>query len=208
MTRSRVAAVWAGLLIAAAVVFGAPLPASAHAVLVSSSPADGARLDAAPSEVVLTFDERVGLVPGAALVLTGTGGRADSGAARLSADGRSLVIPLRTGLDDDVYTATWRIVSADSHVVDGSVRFGVGRDAAAAAGPPQATWSGLDAVAAVVTGVLYAGLVLAVGVPVGAALLAPARSRSRRVRALAAAGTAAAAAAAFVGLLLRGPRAS
>ncbi len=54
---------WARLsLAAAAVVVGLTLsaaPASAHAVLIGSNPADGSSLDSAPQELVLTFDEAV-----------------------------------------------------------------------------------------------------------------------------------------------------
>jgi len=54
----------AGLLALVAVAIGLLLlatPASAHAVVVSSDPADGARLNSAPASVSIRFDEPVGL---------------------------------------------------------------------------------------------------------------------------------------------------
>ncbi|HEY4152665.1 MAG TPA: copper resistance protein CopC, partial [Pseudolysinimonas sp.] len=48
-------AVLATLLLAVAAVLGVAAPAAAHAVLVSSDPADGSRLDASPAQVTLHF---------------------------------------------------------------------------------------------------------------------------------------------------------
>ncbi len=73
-------------------------PANAHAVLVASSPVDGAHLDSAPAQVTLTFDESIRLIPGAAQVISATGLRADTGAAHLSADETTIVMALRPGL--------------------------------------------------------------------------------------------------------------
>ena len=56
--------------------------AGAHAVLVSSSPVDGARVNREPAEVRLTFDEEVGLIPGAEQVISTTGLRAGTGHVR------------------------------------------------------------------------------------------------------------------------------
>src|SRR3569833_3144602 len=46
-------------------------PAAAHATVVTSNPADGARLDTAPAQVTIQFDEDVSLGAGYARVLDG-----------------------------------------------------------------------------------------------------------------------------------------
>jgi copper transport protein len=139
-------------------------PANAHAVLVASSPVDGAHLDAPPAAVTLTFDEAVRLVPGAAQVISTTGTRADDGTAHLSADGSTIVIPLLPELQRGSYAATFRVVSADTHIVSGSISFGVGQDAAAPAIPPADHSGALTVGSDVARGVLYFGLVLGAGV--------------------------------------------
>ncbi|NHA01795.1 copper resistance protein CopC [Nocardioides sp. W3-2-3] len=58
MTR-RVPALLAALLVAVAAVVGLASPASAHATLVSTDPAEGAVVPSAPGQVTFTFDEPV-----------------------------------------------------------------------------------------------------------------------------------------------------
>ncbi|MBW4041834.1 MAG: copper resistance protein CopC/CopD [Acidobacteria bacterium] len=180
-------------------------PASAHAVLVSSDPADGARVATAPAAVRLTFDEAVTVPPNATTVLSTTGTRIDRGSPR--ADGRTLVVPLAASVPAGVYSVSWRVVSADSHVVTGSIRFGVRRDATAVAGPVT-TASPLDPATAGAAGALYLGLALGIGGPAAAALFWPSVRRRRRVGHLAAAGLLLAGAASVADLLLRGPKAA
>jgi copper transport protein len=180
-------------------------PASAHAVLVASDPADGARVAAAPAAVRLTFDEAVALPPEAATVLSASGVRIDRGSARLA--GRTVVVPLRSGVPAGVYSVSWRVVSADSHVVTGSIRFGVRRDADAVEGPVT-VGSPLDGAVAAATGATYLGLAVGLGVPAAAASLWPSVRRRRRLRTTTAAGLALLLLAAVADLLIRGPRAS
>ncbi|WP_375390023.1 copper resistance protein CopC, partial [uncultured Amnibacterium sp.] len=182
-------------------------PASAHAVLVSSDPADGARVAASPAEVRLVFDEAVGLPPAATAVLSSTGERGQRGAARLADGGTTVVVPLRADLPTGVWNVSFRLVSADSHVITGSIRFGVRQDADAvesAAG----TGSPLDAAVGAATGFAYLGLALGVGVPAAAALLWPSVRSRRRVVRVTAAGLAVVLLATVAELLIRGPRAS
>lgn len=117
----------AGLL--AVLLFLAP-QASAHAVVVSSDPADGARLAKAPATVTLRFDEAVGLDLGYLRVVDGTGARVDAGtASHPQGDPTSVSVPLKSGLGDGTYLASFRVTSADSHPVAGSLRFVVGNGA-------------------------------------------------------------------------------
>ncbi len=107
----------AGFLLAA--------PAAAHATLDSSSPADGARLRTAPAAVTLRFDENVGI--GYVHVTDQTGRRVEGGApAHPGGDGAVVTVALRHGLHDASFTVSYRMVSADSHPIEGTVSFVVG----------------------------------------------------------------------------------
>ena len=197
-------AVALGMLVGA---LGGLQSASAHAVLVSSTPADGSRVDASPRQVVLTFDESIQLVPGTARVISSTGGRADTGRAHLTPAGTGIAIPLQPDLPRGSYTVTWRVISADTHIVAGSIAFGVRQPAserATAAAPP----SSLDIVAQTANGVAYAGVILCFGIP---ALTLTLWRRSRRVwtlRVLIVVGWWALATATVVDFVLQGPRAA
>jgi copper transport protein len=149
--------------VAAAAVILAPA-ARAHAVLVSSTPVDGSRVSTQPVQVRLTFDEPVGLIPADEQVISATGARADTARVRLANGGTTIVLPLKPNLPRGTYSATWRVVSADTHVVTGSITFGLGvQPGAGVAAAPDHTGQ-LDATADVAEGLIYAGLVLLAGI--------------------------------------------
>ena len=115
----------AGLLLA--------VPASAHASVVSSDPVNGSRLKAVPNHVTITFDESVGLGSiGYLRVVDQSGRRVDTGAA-YHVGGSVIAVALKSRLGDGTYTESFRIVSADSHPVAGTVRFVVGNGVLSAA---------------------------------------------------------------------------
>jgi methionine-rich copper-binding protein CopC len=98
-------------------------PASAHAVLRSTSPASGAALIAAPREVVLTFDEAPATV-GDLVRVTGPDGSVVSvGPARIV--GTTVHQSLASGLADGGYEVVWRITSDDGHPVSNAFAFSV-----------------------------------------------------------------------------------
>jgi copper transport protein len=185
-------------------------PASAHATVESTTPADGARLQTAPRQVTIHFDEDVSLGAGYARVIIAPGGqRADTGAAR-QANG-TVTIPLRSGLPEASYVVTWRVVSADSHPVSGAISFVVGNgelvpatstSTATTADPvvsvalPVARWSG------------YLGLALGIGVPVFLLLCWPGGWRAPLLRRLSGGGLVAVAVSAVLLVLLQGPYAA
>ncbi len=109
--------------IAALVALLLPAAAAAHAYLIGSRPADRAVLEKAPREVRLEFTEGVRPAAGIEVVQNG-GGSVLAGAARVQ--GRELVLPLRRGLEDGVYTVRWRAISDDGHTAGGVLAFGVG----------------------------------------------------------------------------------
>jgi copper transport protein len=170
---SRLLTLVLATLLSVVALVGLAGPASAHAVLDSSSPQDGASVDREPAEVSLTFDEAVQPIPASDEVISSTGERVDTGQMRQSADGTTIVLPLRPGLPAGTYSATWRVVSADTHIVGGSVTFGIGVDPSAAPAPPPDRTRALDVTTDVAQGLLYLGIVLLIGVSAAAAWLWP-----------------------------------
>ena len=102
-------------------------PASAHAVVISSDPPDGTRLNRSPTSITIRFDEPVGLDLGYLRVVDATGQRVDTGqASHPDGDGAAIHVTLKPGLGDGSYLASYRVISADSHPVSGSIRYVVG----------------------------------------------------------------------------------
>ena len=114
--------------LAVALVLACPAVAQAHAVLEATSPPRGAQLERAPARVVFRFGEPVEAAFGSVRVYDGDGDRVDRGSAE-HPDGRgnAIAVGLRDGLGHGTYTATYRVVSADSHPVVGGFVFTVGR---------------------------------------------------------------------------------
>jgi copper transport protein len=124
VTPRRVLAVGA---VAAGLLAVAPVPAGAHALLASSDPADGARLDQAPSAITLEFTEPPELALSSVAVLDRTGGEIPIGQpALVSGNPAALRAPVEA-LEEGVYTVTWRVVSkVDGHPTGGTFAFGIG----------------------------------------------------------------------------------
>jgi len=104
--------------------------ASAHAVVESSSPSDGQRLTTAPSQVSLLFSEPVTTDLGGLRVVNASGERVDAGETNGSGSS-TLGVGLRSGIGDNTYVISYRVVSADSHPIKGSIVFTVGTGATA-----------------------------------------------------------------------------
>lgn len=98
------------------------LPASAHNVLISSSPAQGEELGTAPTEVVLTFDQPVQDADVNEVAVTGPNG--DQWAeGTVEVDGSKVIAPLRPLGPAGEYVVGYRVLSADGHPVSEEVRF-------------------------------------------------------------------------------------
>ncbi|MFJ9816101.1 copper resistance protein CopC [Streptomyces sp. NPDC101151] len=121
----RLTVLAAGLLL---LLLGTAAPASAHAALRETDPADGTVLKSAPRHVTLTFTESVGLLTDSLRVYDPENHRIRTGEAD-HAPGRSdtarVSLPARLGTG--TYTVAWRVVSADSHPVSGALTFSVGK---------------------------------------------------------------------------------
>ncbi|MBL1096326.1 copper resistance CopC/CopD family protein [Streptomyces coffeae] len=128
LTARRLTAVCATLLAAllCALTVGANT-ASAHATLTSTDPRDGSVVKAAPSEVTLNFSEGVLLSDDSVRVLDPKGKRVDTGKPG-HVDGKTstAAIRLHSGLPDGTFTVAWKVVSEDSHPVNGAVTFSIG----------------------------------------------------------------------------------
>jgi copper transport protein len=112
----------------------APAAASAHAQLESTAPERGAVLDRRPSQVTFDFSEPVEGSFGAVRVFDATGKEVQDGEPFHPGDRASAIgVRLADGLADGTYTATYRVVSADSHIVSGGYAFSIGRAGAAGA---------------------------------------------------------------------------
>lgn len=115
----------AALILAA--VLGMPSAALAHATLESSSPARGATVERRPDAVVFRFSEPVEANFGAVRVYDAAGERVDRGDAfHPGGAGATLGVHLEPDLPDGSYTATYRVVSADGHIVSGGFVFSIG----------------------------------------------------------------------------------
>ncbi|GEJ99657.1 transport integral membrane protein [Streptomyces sp. 1-11] len=127
----RLTVLGTGLLL---LLLGTAVPASAHAALRGTDPADGTVLKSAPRRVTLTFTESVGLLTDSFRVYDPGNRRLRTGEAD-HAPGRSDTarVPLPARLGTGTYTVTWRVVSADSHPVSGALTFSVGERTAAPA---------------------------------------------------------------------------
>jgi copper transport protein len=116
-------------LLALALAVLAPAAAFAHAVLVASEPSDGAMLAASPERITLTFNE-----PVAPLVLRLLAPDGEGRNIAVTQDGATLAIVPAEALQSGTHLLSWRVVSADSHPVGGTVIFSIGY--MSEAGPP------------------------------------------------------------------------
>ena len=115
------------LLTAATLLVCAAAPASAHAIIRATSPADGEELNAIPEQVTLEFNEPVSTSAGGIRVFNSKGARVDAGDAETPTDKlESVQVSLRPDLPDGTYIVSWRALSADSHPVHGAFVFTVG----------------------------------------------------------------------------------
>ncbi|HEY0530186.1 MAG TPA: copper resistance protein CopC [Actinoplanes sp.] len=135
-------AVLAGALGALA---GPAAPASAHAYLTTSSPADGTVLAQAPDLIVLSFTEQVELTATRVELVDGNGRRYTPtsltmrrpGGEGADTEAPSDVVVGLPVLPANVYHLTWRTLSSDDlHTTSGNLVFGVQRTVGPAAGPP------------------------------------------------------------------------
>ncbi|MEU0561431.1 copper resistance protein CopC [Dactylosporangium sp. NPDC006015] len=160
------------LVFVPAMLLGLAQPAHAHAHLTRSDPAEGAVLQTAPDRILFTFDEAVRGVPGGVQVFDAQGALVE---ARPAVKGTELEVGLPGRLGNGTTVITWRVVSEDGHPISGALTFSVGAPTPVTTPAPD----GSDSVPAapwtltLARGVGYAGLLIAAGLVVFAAMFLP-----------------------------------
>src|SRR5688572_8379600 len=96
--------------------------AAGHAGLAASVPADGAALAAPPSSIELRFTEPV--TPMLVRLFAGSAAPVTLPAPQGTSDVVQLAVPANLG--EGVYTLSFRVISADSHPIGGSIVFAIG----------------------------------------------------------------------------------
>ncbi|MFT4298123.1 MAG: copper resistance protein CopC [Aeromicrobium sp.] len=190
-----------GLLLLASVLLASP--ATAHASLLSTDPADGDVLDSSPAAVTLTFSEPVRLTDGIELL----SGEGTPVAAEVTGRDAVVTITPDAPLADGTYIVGWRVISADTHPVAGGFSFSVGAPSATSIEIPTAKAPrDVDLLRKAAEAARYGGVLVASGlIGFGLLVAAPARRDSRRARRRIDRGAAWAAAAAALAALALAP---
>jgi methionine-rich copper-binding protein CopC len=100
-----------------------PLPATAHAQLVSSNPGISASLNKIPTQITLTFDDDLIAMPGANVieVLDPKSKKIQTGATATTQ--ATISVKLKPSTLVGKYKILWRALSADGHPVSGQYYF-------------------------------------------------------------------------------------
>ncbi|MEA5455528.1 copper resistance protein CopC [Sinomonas sp. JGH33] len=107
---------------AAAAALAMPGPAAlAHDVIESTSPANGSTVAAVPAAVELTFDHTPIAIGTKVVVKDPSGTDVASGEANVVDN--TVTQAIKPGAPAGLYTVTWRVVSSDSHPIEGTFTF-------------------------------------------------------------------------------------
>jgi copper transport protein len=162
-------------------------PAWAHAVLVTTDPPMNGVAPKSPPQLTLDFSENVEVSFGAIRVYTCSGARVTTGAPHHGPKSDATVLVSIPNLSPGVYLVAWRVISADSHPVQGtySLRIGPG-------GPPSVNACATETAAksshavgvlfAAARTAVFAGLALLIGGGAFLVLIARGTSAARWTR--------------------------
>lgn len=112
-------------LIALVALLGAAREAQAHAFLEHATPAVGSAVHGSPHELVLHFSEELEAAFSTIHVENAKGTRVDTGTVHLDAHDASVLEMALPPLPAGRYHVSWRVVSVDSHVTEGTYAFDV-----------------------------------------------------------------------------------
>ncbi|WP_326849994.1 copper resistance protein CopC [Bacillus haynesii] len=142
-----------------------PKAAFAHAYIVNSTPAENQELKKAPAEIKIEFNEAIQKGFHSITVRNSSGERVDSGKTEIDPqNAKIMTVKLKPKLQDDIYSAEWRAVSADGHPVSGTIPFSIGNIQGGLPKDQQNQASGLPAADTVIERVLlYTGFSLFIG---------------------------------------------
>jgi methionine-rich copper-binding protein CopC len=110
--------------LAIALLFLLPHAAFAHAVLVKSSPAEGAAVKAGNVDITLTYNSRID-ASHSSLHLVGPDGKAQA----LTVDAHAapnLLVAKAAGLPAGAYKLQWQVQASDGHISRGVITFRAG----------------------------------------------------------------------------------
>jgi methionine-rich copper-binding protein CopC len=105
-----------------ALLFFTPVaPAAAHDAIESSEPAEGSVVAAVPAAVKLAFSNTP-IALGASVQIKDENG-VDQAEGRVVITDNVVSQPVKAGAPAGTYTVTWRVVSSDSHPIEGQFTF-------------------------------------------------------------------------------------
>ncbi|MCY7299979.1 MAG: CopD family protein [Ilumatobacteraceae bacterium] len=110
--------------------------ASAHNTLLSSDPADGSSLTAAPTQITWTFNKTVPLETMTVTLIDSSGVRSELSGSTYGAAGDTEVITPLPSLQSGPVSVRWRLVGPDGHPITGRVDFTLSIEATTTAAPP------------------------------------------------------------------------
>jgi methionine-rich copper-binding protein CopC len=140
MAPRRITGIAASILMISAFSVAGASSALAHSGLVSTTPANDAVLNEAPSSISFTFDEEL-LADADSISLNAADGT-NVVSAKVEPTGKTVELPWPSDLPAGDYQAAYRVVSADGHPVTGAISFTYApADAAASAAPASAAAS-------------------------------------------------------------------
>jgi copper transport protein len=126
-------------LVGASLLAAAPA-ALAHAQLLGTSPLSGSTVPEQPAEVIFKFNQAIGGTLGAVRVYNAQGEEVDNlDVGHPEGKQHWMGVGLKPNLPDGTYTGTYRVISADTHIVYGGLVFNIGHAGAA----PKFTVAGL-----------------------------------------------------------------
>jgi copper transport protein len=185
------------------------VPASAHAVLVSTDPAADTVVATAPGAVTLRFSEQVDVAGSSVHVLDDTGARVDDGPVVTAANDASAVsVPLKSGIRTGSYVVSWIVTSDDTHPVSGSFTFAIGSRTSTTAIEAPTRNDPVGLTLGILRWLGYVGLALGPGLLLVALLLWPGALQDRRARRLVLGGLGLLVVSTVGGMLLQGVWAS
>jgi copper transport protein len=119
------------LVLAVAGLLGSAPAGWAHAQLLGASPVSGSTVKVEPKEVIFEFNQDVGGTLGAVRVYNAQGDEVDDlNVSHPDGNEHWMGVGLKRGLPDGAYTGTYRVISADTHIVYGGLVFSIGHPSA------------------------------------------------------------------------------
>jgi len=117
--------------LAVAGLLGSAPAAWAHAQLLDTSPASGSTVEVEPNEVIFEFNQDVDGTLGSVRVYDAQGNEVDDlNVSHPHGNEHWMGVGLKSGLPDGTYTGTYRVISADTHIVYGGLVFSIGHPSA------------------------------------------------------------------------------